>query len=471
MSQSRAKQISEKHQEQFDFGDQRINRRANKLMDSLSQRSEQTLSQALCKKADYEAALRFFDNNLVEPNKILTPHFEATYKRCNGLDLVAVVQDSSDLDFDYLDIEEFGPMSSNVQQGFRIHPSLVITEAGVPLGLVGYKAYTRDEKQEVKSTHRNCLKIEQKESFRWLEGYRHACSLAREAGENTTVVSISDREGDIYEIFAEAEDALAGNKAHVLIRAQHNRRLDGECEDNLNRLEKKLCRSPVVGQAEVTVASGLKNERRATVNLRACSVLIRAPQTAKKKQLRSIAVNAIMVSETDRTVGTDSQSALYWILLTTLPIDSADDLHRLVALYARRWQIEVYFTVLKSGSRINKTRLHSRNRIENLIAFCMLVAWRVMLATYLSREYPEVACTVVYTEKEWKLAYLALYEGKKALPSQPPTLKEMTQLVATLGGYKKNKAPPGIITVWRGISRVIDMVYGHELSNKYLAGR
>ena len=69
-----------------------------------------------------------------------------------------------------------------------------------------------------------------------------------------------------------------------------------------------------------------------------------------------------------------------------------------------------------------------------------------------------------------ELAYLAVNEKTDKLPDKTPTLKEMILLIGSLGGYKKRKTPPGIITVWRGISRLYDMVYGHKLANKALAG-
>lgn len=476
-------QIAAPADENFNFGDTRINKRSNKMLNHLSQHSGQTLPQAFHDRSEYEAALRFFDNDLVNPEKILRPHFAATVSRCKGVDLIAVLQDSSDLDYDYLNIEGFEPMSPNVDNGFRIHPSLVITEEGTPLGLLGYVGYTRDKNNELPKKHRNCLPIEEKESNRWLKGFHHAKDLAAELGPDSTVVSISDREGDIYEIFSEAEDAESTNSAHVLVRSNHNRMLDNETDDNQKKIEKKLNRLNVIDQGKLWVNQGRSNEREAMVNIRACSILIKAPNTAKKKTLPSIRVNAVLVSEIDppevKGKGRDERKkerqkgnkTLYWVLLTTLPIDSVEDIRRIVKFYSKRWQIEVYFKVMKSGCGIDRTRLRTRGRIENFIAFSLLVAWRVMLMTYLSRELPESPCTIAFTDMEWKLAYLSVNKKAVSLPNKEPTIAEIIQLVAELGGYKKRKKPPGIITIWRGISRLFDISHGYDLAVKMLSAK
>ncbi|MFM9963358.1 MAG: transposase DNA-binding-containing protein, partial [Planctomycetaceae bacterium] len=54
------------------------------------------------------------------------------------------------------------------------------------------------------SRDRRTLPFQEKESFRWLQGYRLACELAAECPQ-TQIVSIADREADIYEIFVEAQ--------------------------------------------------------------------------------------------------------------------------------------------------------------------------------------------------------------------------------------------------------------------------
>jgi hypothetical protein len=206
-----------------------------------------------------------------------------------------------------------------------------------------------------------------------------------------------------------------------------------------------------------------KNARTATVAVRACPVSLKAPATCKKKSLPSITINAVLVSEIDPSKGIEP---LHWLLLTTLPIDTEEDIRRIVKIYAKRWSIEIYFKVLKSGCRIDKVRFQDTHSIENYIAFAMIVGWKVMLTTYLPREFPDAPASVLFTEVEWRLAFSRVYEDKPIPESA--TLKEAVKYIAMLGGYQRRKDPPGIQTIWRGISRLMDMIYGYELMQNIL---
>jgi len=58
-----------------------------------------------------------------------------------------------------------------------------------------------DEDHKTHRELRHQLPIEEKESYRWLEGYRRACELAGLGPR--LVISMADREADIYEIYLE----------------------------------------------------------------------------------------------------------------------------------------------------------------------------------------------------------------------------------------------------------------------------
>ncbi len=75
-----------------------------------------------------------------------------------------------------------------------------MSEQGLPLGIFGAEIILRDDENfRIKST-RKSRPIEEKESYRWVEGYRKTCELAH-AVPACEVFSVSDREGDIFEVF------------------------------------------------------------------------------------------------------------------------------------------------------------------------------------------------------------------------------------------------------------------------------
>ncbi len=72
-------------------------------------------------------------------------------------------------------------------------------------------------------TPRDKAPIEEKESYRWLQSYLKACEIAKKAPE-TQIVNITDREGDIIEIFeASIEKEKQGSFAYFIIRSQYDR--------------------------------------------------------------------------------------------------------------------------------------------------------------------------------------------------------------------------------------------------------
>ena len=130
--------------------------------------------------------------------------------------------------------------------------------------------------------------------------------------------------------------------------------------------------------------------------------------------------------------------------------------------YLCRWQIEVYFKVLKSGCRIEQLQLETRERLEPALVFYMIIAWRVLYLTMLGRDCPQMPCDAVFADEEWKAVYLVTQ--RKPPPEQPPSLDTMVRMIATLGGFlnRKRDGFPGPKTLWIGLQRVPDFVLALE---------
>jgi hypothetical protein len=111
-----------------------------------------------------------------------------------------------------------------VRFGLYEHVQLAVTLARLNLGVVWTHSFARSPESLGLSQDRSTLAIEDKESYRWLQGYRIACELQGECPE-TQVVSIADREGDIYDIYVEHRDHI-GPRADFLIRARLPRSTD-----------------------------------------------------------------------------------------------------------------------------------------------------------------------------------------------------------------------------------------------------
>lgn len=454
------KTIKKDNSYDFDIGDERLNKRANKVASQLGESYGSSMPKAFNSEADLKGAYRFFNNNLVTPQKILEPHIAETLERIKQVKSVLCIQDSTDWCFDHVsNLTGLTKLHRVVQKGFRLHPILTLNENGVPLGILEAEFLIRKKNPEETRSEKQ-IPFEEKESYRWMKGYLASCEVANKSPE-TEVICISDREGDIYDCFLEAKER-SENKAHILVRAQYNRTLESNSDEETQLFERIAHKSTLYTSILKIKPSGNRKKRDAHVEIKAAKVTLKPPKTPLKKELNSISVNVVMVTETNPPEGED---AICWILITTLPIDNLDQIKRIIKLYGLRWKIEIYFKTLKSGTKLEETRFEDPSRIFNALAVCMIVSWRVMLMTFLAREIPDEDCTIIFTELEWKLAYIEAYHKT---PPDKCGLGEAVKLIAKLGGYlgRKCDGPPGTLTVWRGIMVLTQLVKGYKIAKE-----
>jgi hypothetical protein len=293
--------------------------------------------------------------------------------------------------------------------------------------------------------------------------------VAQEAPQ-TLIVCVSDSEGDIYECFLEGlpED---GRKAEWIVRACQNRQVAPAAETGAGpsttaKLWEQVAATPVLHTLTVEVSRRdepkVKDQRKrkqprgartATVTVQATRVKLRGPQRPGKK-LADVEVNAVLVREVQPPPG---EEPIEWLLVTSLPIDTVAAVLRVINYYCCRWQIEIYFRVLKSGCKVEESQLEKAERFQPYLALCMIVAWRVMYVMMLGRECPELPCDVVFDEEEWQAVYAVVKE--EAPPKEPPSMGTMVLLIAMLGGYmgRKGDGEPGPKAVWIGLQRMTDL--------------
>lgn len=435
-----------------DLGDERLNRRLALVLRRLADQPGKSIPAALRGWGETQAAYRFFDNEKVTPEKVLAPHREATLQRAQQHPVVLCVQDTSELDFtSRVKTQGLGPLNYEATRGINIHPMLALTPEGLCLGVLDLWQWVRDASDHGGKDRQNRLwrPLEQKESLRWVEGYR-TVNAFQEQLDQTQLVYMADRDSDLFELFAAAEQG----KADWLIRAAQNRALQGG-----GLVWETVGQSPILGQVEFDLPAGRgRSARRVVQSLRAARVMLRAPYRPDKK-LAAVEVTAILASEENPPAGEDP---VEWLLLSNLPVESFEEACEKVQWYLCRWQIEVYFRILKSGCKVEQLQLQSRERIEVALALYVIVAWRVLYLTRLGRTVPELSCEVAFSPQEWKAVYIVCKRQKP--PSQPPRLVEILTLVAGLGGFlaRKGDGPPGAKTIWIGLQRTRDFVLALE---------
>jgi hypothetical protein len=433
------------------FNDERLNRRLLTLARDFYERPQANLPQACQSRAKTKAAYRFFDHPKITMDEILKSHYQATVERMGEEKIVLVVQDTTTLNYSTHPLTEgIGPISpkkSKGAMGLLLHDSMAFNVAGTPLGLLDVQCWARDPQQFGKRALRHQRPIEQKESQKWLKGFNQV-SAAQKQCPHTTLISMADRESDIYELFHLALNDPSG--AQLLVRAEHDRLL----ADGHGRLWEHIAKQPVAGVEVLSVPrQGTRPPRQAHLEVRFGPVKLTAPH--RKLEFRDLHLTAVLAQEVDAPQGVEP---LQWMLLTTLAVENFEQALEKLDWYAKRWGIEVYHRTLKSGCKIEERQLGSADRIEGCLAIDMVVAWRIFHLTKLGRDTPGVACSVFFEEAQWKALYCFVQQDPKP-PDQPPTLREAIRMVASLGGFlgRKSDGEPGTKSLWLGIQRLDDI--------------
>ena len=465
-----------------DFNDKRLERRFKLLVDRLSRKPSLKFTSACRGRAEVKAAYRFVNNESVTADAALAPHSHATLQRMRSFPVVIISEDTSEADLTRKNerIKGGGPLDDADRIGFHFHQLMAFTPEHLPLGTVSTTIWARDRETctqtaQQKAAERKHKPIEEKESFRWLAGYRKACELAI-ACPQTQIIIVSDSESDIYECIAEGQQPAASGqgKADWIIRACQDRAviIDPDKSDRarVNRvpLFAQVAATPVLQRLTVEVSKRepkshdkrkrkqARSARKAVVTVQAATVRLRGPQRPGGKPA-DVTVNAVLLREENPPA---DEPAIEWLLLTNLPIATVEQVLRVVEYYFCRWQIEIYFRVLKSGCRIESSQLETAEAFCAYLALCMIVAWRVMYVMMLGRECPKLACDAVLEEDEWQAVY-AVVKGEEP-PQEAPPLGEMVKLIASLGGYlgRPSDGPPGPKTMWVGMQRMTDLALG-----------
>jgi len=440
-----------RHWAEEEFGtvrlyDNRLKERLYRLAQDFYGNPQGGIPEACGSKAATMGAYRFLNNPKVTMDVVLYAHKEATLERIKQHRVVLAPQDTTTLNYSTHPMTEgLGPISVSYDQkvGLLLHDTLAFTEDGTPLGVLDAQCWARDPKDRKKKERRHELPIEQKESMKWLRSFRRVAEVQKAASQ-TRLVSIGDRESDLYELFAEAAKDPTGPGLLVRAEKSRNRKVEEEA------LWDVMSQMDVEGAMKVHVPRrGSQKARDTWLDVRFAQVDLTPPKRSSFGPLRVWAV--YILEQAEHAIDTPIE----WMLLTTVEVKDLQDAKKRVEWYTHRWGIEIYHRTLKSGCRIKDRQLTTADRIEACLGIDMVVAWRIYHLTMLGRETPDVPCTVFFKDVEWKALYC--YAKKTKVPPQkPPSLREAMFMVGAIGGHlgRKGDGFPGTQTLWRGLEKL-----------------
>jgi len=330
---------------------------------------------------------------------VLSSHAQATQARMAAEALVLLPQDTTTLNFSGLEqTSGLGSLGDDKGRGLWLHSLLAYRPDGVPLGVLQAQCWARPEPSTVDARGRNAKSLDEKESGRWVEALRAAAAAARRMPQ-TQLVVMTDREGDLYEL----HDAVQVGPAnlHTLIRAQHDR--------NLQEHRKLWAFMAAQSPGEVRTISLPRRRgqsaRTATVEVRWSPITIEAPQVGCKKGWPPLRLSAVWVSEPQPPDGVE---ALDWMLLTDLAVSTAAEAWEKVTWYRVRWGIEEWHRVLKTGCNAEGREFKTAEHLQRVLAFDLIVAWRILACLKLGRSLPQLPARVIYTQDELAVLWEAL---------------------------------------------------------------
>jgi hypothetical protein len=440
-----------------DLGDERLDRRLVKTVEHFAQSPIAPINEACGTWASTQASYRLFNNAKASPRAILSPHIQATARRMAAVQgPVLAVQDTVFLNYGkHPKTKEIGPIGkSNAvgERGLVQHNAVAFTTEGVPLGVLSQQTWARKEVPE--ETRQEKIKrvqgtvTEKKESVKWLVALRETRA---HTPPGVKVITVADRESDFFEFIAEAQE----NKDLFLIRARFDRQLVAEDSAEYASLREALVEQPVLGGMTVQIPSnGKRKARTARVVVRTARVTLKPPPLAGP--LEPVRVNALWVTEVNVAAGED---ALSWVLLTNLSVRNLEEAIEKIDWYGRRWGIETWHKVLKSGCKVEDCLLETGTRLKRYLALFSIIAVRLMYITCVARARPDAPASEVFSGEEMEALHLRLKKIPPP-PERPPTLRTVVRMIGGLGGHlgRKCDGEPGIIVLWRGLTRLYEDV-------------
>jgi len=428
----------------LDLGDQRLNRRAPRMLRSRWARPQHSFYRSFETPAECKAAYQLVENQRAQINldSLLAPHQLQTARRMAAEKVVLLAQDTCTLGYNSLEqTEGLGTICEDHGHGLFLHSMQAFRLDGIPLGTAWSEIWARTEESD--SDERKQQSIDEKESGRWLRAVQAGGQRARQMPQ-TCVIVCGDRESDIYEVYDQVQDAPPN--LFVLVRGKHDRYLT-----NGERLLDSLAASPLGGLREVKLPrrSGVP-ARTAILELRWQEVELQPPAVGLKRTWPPLKLYAVLAREVDAPEGVEP---IDWLLLTNVPVTTLKMARRAVRWYALRWGIECWHKVLKVVCGVERRQLKTALALERALAMDMIVSSRVLLLSRLGKEHPDLPAELFYSPAELEVLEIKKKETRKFLDHPRLTVLQANILVAMIVGFlgRKGDGHPGAQILAEGL--------------------
>lgn len=432
-------------------------KRVVRIAGLMAQTPDQSLPKQCETWADLKAAYRFLHHENVTPDLIQQTHRRWVRDACAKHPVVLVVEDTSELDYtSQTTAAGLGPIGNGLGRGLLQHSALAVLPNGQLLGVLHQTWTIRKPKPEHETPSQRHLR--EKESDVWPQTVEAIPS----PGPATRMVHVCDRGGDLFDMMVRCRQHGAG----FLIRSQKDRRIEGHTD----KLWAFIARQADAGHRDILVpARDGRPPRVARLSIRLGRVSLDSPQ-GDPRFTAPLQVGVVQAVETHPPEGIES---LNWILLTSEAADTFAQACQRVDWYARRWLIEEWHKVEKTGCRLEESQIKDAHALACLAAFVAINAVRILQMRDLVQDLVDQddddpakpanqpAALAALAPPMWR----RLVARKAQCPMEQLTPRQFWLTIAQKGGWlgRKSDGLPGWQTLWRGWHEFLLMVIGAEL--------
>jgi len=445
----------------FDFGDKRLNSRAEKSVKSLiNSNLSDGFPRIFGNQHDLKGFYRLMNNNKVTPEKI-TVGMNAGLQSILA-DRSPKSSESPQVYYQYQDTTfgsylsrnklDLGYLENVNDNGVVVHTSIVTDSNFVPLGIGWQKQILRDRKEYQKAKDRKKRAFEDKESYKWVESMEWSVKAQREL--NVKIIHVADREGDMNELFNYSFE----HELDFMVRARHNRVIP-ESEE-----QKKLWEYLNTQIPKATIERKLLDPKgkQYTANCDLYWTTIQ-PQNLEKP------IQVVYLRQVDNL---QTEEGAQWAIYTNLPVTNVEQAVKIFDIYTHRWRTcEDFHKCLKTGCSMEKRQFDSAKAMTNCIAILSLTALHLLRMRHLV-VLNKQPINEVLNAQETKLAQILADKYLKPVDlkeCKPNTVLWLVLILGRMGGHQgiRQRGLPGWRTLWLGWSDFKKLMDGIILSKNF----
>ncbi|MVM42036.1 IS4 family transposase [Spirosoma sp. HMF3257] len=368
-------------------------------------------------------------------------------------------------------IDGLGKLAQGLKQGFYLHPVLTLdATTGACHGIAAVEFRNRPQVEDGLSAQqrkiaRDQLYFEDKESYRWQSSIAQAIDQLPSTTQKTAIM---DREGDIYAVIVGLHKTLG---VDYLIRSRLDRLLA-----NPPKLYQTIQAWPLALTVELDLpATDGRSAHLARLEVRFGQVMLKKSASKTRQALPPNYPSwVVWVREVAQTV-VNQESPIDWVLLTSHPIQSAQQALVIVGYYKQRWNVEQVFRVLKTKClRFESSQLSNYEKLRKLMVVALLGSVKILQLIRARQGHTPQGLGVVFSEEEATFLgvlkpQLAGRTSKQQNPHPKESLAFGAWLIAGLGGWSgyESQRPPGPIDFFTGLQRFYDQWQGFLVAQAY----